>query len=709
LSIDAPEITGHTWTVRQLFTGRRFRVDAFQRDYSWSTRNVEDLVNDLTTHFRRQWRPGHDQRDVLRYDPYFLGCVVTTRRDGYTHVVDGLQRLTTLTLLLIYLHRAQEGRTDVATVLPLVSSRRFDEESFNLQVSDGDRVLWALLHAASAPPDLNPIDRAMLQRYQDIENAFPDDLLDEQLPFFVDWLLQSVVFVEVETAPRLALEVFESVNDRGNRLTSLDLLKATLMRDLTEEGRARVDAVWRRRVAALNELEPNGAAEFVTSWLRAKYAQDAADDDAIGTAVHKWVNEQGRTIMGLHEPAAALDLVLREFDALAARQLELLRATSTLTRGLEPVYYNAYITMTLQYPLILAALNPDDGDAAFRTKARMIAGALDVFVARSMITGSDFSYPTVQARMLALARDVRGTEPDKLATRLGEELLGTDDPFESFGTFGIHPRNRPHIRYLLARMIAWVEQRYGLPNTFATYAESGRYEVEHILPDRPELRPDLEPRRFHQLRDRFGALLLLPREVVAEYADLTYLRKLEQYRNENLLARSLHPAFYTNNPALTTLIAADALPFAPVRLEFDDAAVERRQALYQRLIELVWDPAAYGIGPVTTSAQPRRSRAYDDVTPLVLIEAGLLRPGPLVGEHLGREYQAQLTDRGRIRIEDDREFATLSRAAVAVLQKRSWNGWTFWAATLPDGSRVRLAELRERYLAAAEAATGAGR
>jgi hypothetical protein len=698
LTIDALEIVGHTWTVRQLFTGRRYRIDAYQREYSWSTRNVEDLVNDLTTRFREQWRPEHDRRDVLRYRPYFLGSVVTSRQGGASSVVDGLQRLTSLTLLLIYLHRAQDGRNDVTSVLPLISSRRFDEESFNLQVTEGDRALWVLLNGAPLPTDLGAFDRILLDRYQDMENVFPDDLLDEPLPFLVDWLLHRVVLIEVEAAPQIALEIFESTSDRGNRLTGLDLLRSFLMRGVADADAAAVDAAWRRRVAALDELDPNGAADFVKSWLRAKHAQDAADDDAIGTAAHRWVADQGRMIMALHEPVDFRDLVLRDVDRLGARHAELLRAARTLTDGLEPVYYNAYNNLTLQYPLILAALHPDDDDATFLAKARMIAGALDIFVARCMITGADFRYATIQSRMFALARELRGMEPDKLAPRLGEELVGTDDPFETFATFGLHQRNRAHVRYLLARMTAWVEQEYGLPHTFATYAAPGRYEVEQILANRPELRPELAPRRFQELRDRFGALLLLPAGVATGYSGMSYLRKLEHYKAENVLARSLHAAWYDDNTPFGALMERHELPFAPVRLDFDEVAIERRQELYRRLFELIWDPAGYGIGPVPPSARPRRTRAYFDVTPLALVEAGLLRPGPLVGEHLGREYQAELTERGRIRVEAGHEFASVSRAATAVLQKRSWNGWTFWSTVAADGTRVKLSDLRTTYL-----------
>jgi Protein of unknown function DUF262/Restriction Enzyme Adenine Methylase Associated len=713
LTIDSHEIVGHTWTIRQLFTGRRYGVDPFQREYAWSTENVEDLVNDLTTRFRGQWSPAHERREVHRYRPYFLGSVVTSRHPGTSHVVDGFQRLTSLTLLLIFLHRAQEGRTDVTPVLPLISSRRFEQESFNLQVAGGEQVLWSLLHGTPEPPDRTEFGVRLLDRYRDIESVFPDDLLDEQLPFFVDWLLHRVVVAEVEADPHAALEIVETTNDRGTRLTSVDLLRAYLIRELRSTEVEPVASAWRRRSTALDEAAPNGTASFVKHWLRAKHAQDEADDAAIEVAAHRWVSEHGRMLLGLHEPADHRDLVLRDFERLGARQTELLRASRTLTVGLEPVYYNAHNNMTVQYPMILAAVRPEDDDGAFRTKARMVAGALDIFVARSMLAGTDFRYATVQSRMYALAREVRGMEPEKLASRLGEELLGAEDPDESFATFGLHPRNRAHLWYLLARMTAWAEQRCGSPHTFATYAEPGRYAVEHVLADRPESRPELAPARLHELRDRFGALILLPAGVVAEYAGMSYLRKLERYRAENVLAASLHPAFYDGNGALVELMEEYGLPFAPVRLDFDEAAVQQRQRLYRRLFERVFDPAEYGIGPVPRAARIRRGGAPAEVTPVEvtpmhLIEAGLLRPGPLVGEHLGREYRAELTDRGRIRIDGGREILSVSRAATVALGKRSWNGWAFWSVVAPDGTRVRLDDMRRLYLARAAPAGRGG-
>lgn len=57
--------------------------------------------------------------------------MVLSHKRGERYVVDGQQRLTTLTLLLIYLHNLQQGHSDQVDVRDLIYSERFGRKSFN--------------------------------------------------------------------------------------------------------------------------------------------------------------------------------------------------------------------------------------------------------------------------------------------------------------------------------------------------------------------------------------------------------------------------------------------------------------------------------------------------------------------------------------------------------------------------------------------------
>jgi hypothetical protein len=609
-------------------------------------------------------------------------------------------------LLLMWLRRIQDGRLDaVPGVESLVYTAHFGENLFAVDDEERRPCLHALLTGADYDVSNQPTSvRNLWRAFGDIDRLFPEDLRDEELPYFIYWLLDRVTLVEISTSDAsLALEIFETMNDRGLRLTSLDMLKSFLLSQVSDDDRGHVNQAWRLRLTALTDIDPNSNAQtaFVKNWLRAKYSAGHDDDEAIGTAFDKWVRKSASRI-GLDGPAAVRDFVVRDMDCLARRYSELLAATRSLTPGLEPIFYNAFNSVTLQLPLILATLSIDDDTETFRRKAVMVAGYLDIFVARSMVNAHDFRYTSVEHRLFSLAREIRGMDAGTLAKRLGEEVATISDSFDAVASFSLRPRNRTYVKYLLARIAAWLDTQCSTGHTFADYARGIKdqqpFEIEHIwATDGFAHQPTITRRRFAELRNRLGALLLLPKDFNASFGDMPYTNKLPKYMGQNLLTRSLHPDCYQNNPSFLRLIKTHGLPFQPFPDAFDAAAIDSRQALYQRLCELIWDPALYGLDIPAVTYQPsrERSRIRFDVSLRQLVDQGLLAAGAqLVGSYRNADYKAEVTPEGRIRIESGDEFEAASPAAMAVLEKQSWNGWTFWHVANADGSMTRLAEIR---------------
>ena len=310
-------ILGSTRTVREIFgSSRRYGLDSYQREYAWTDKQVEELINDLTGRFVKEWSPKHELKDVARYQPYFLGPVITARRDGISYLIDGQQRLTTLMLLLMWLRRIQDGRLDAVPNLDsLVYTSHFGENLFAVDDQERRPCLHALLTGTDYDVANEPISvRNLWRAFGDIDRLFPEDLRDEELPYFIYWLLDRVTLVEISTTDAsLALEIFETMNDRGLRLTSLDMLKSFLLSQVSDDDRGRVNRVWRSRLTALTDTDPNSNAQtaFVKSWLRAKYSAGNEDDEAIGTAFDKWVRKSASRI-GLDGPVAIRDFVVHD-------------------------------------------------------------------------------------------------------------------------------------------------------------------------------------------------------------------------------------------------------------------------------------------------------------------------------------------------------------------------------------------------------------
>lgn len=83
-----------------------------------------------------------------------------------------------------------------------------------------------------------------------------------------------------------------------------------------------------------------------------------------------------------------------------------------------------------------------------------------------------------------------------------------------------------------------------------------------------------------------------------------------------------------------------------------------------------------------------------------LIDAGLLKPGDelFYSQRLGETpYQAVVTDRGRLKIADGREFNTPSRAAATVANMRAVPGWAVWRVGVdgPTLHQLRLQLLKD--------------
>jgi hypothetical protein len=76
--------------------------------------------------------------------------------------------------------------------------------------------------------------------------------------------------------------------------------------------------------------------------------------------------------------------------------------------------------MTLQYPLILAAVTADDDESTFVSKARMVAGYLDILVVRRIVDGQDYRDDALSHSVLTLPGEIRNLDQVQFAVCLGD-------------------------------------------------------------------------------------------------------------------------------------------------------------------------------------------------------------------------------------------------------------------------------------------------
>jgi uncharacterized protein with ParB-like and HNH nuclease domain len=78
-----------TETLQKFFTDKNFMIPEFQRDYAWDSSNIDELFDDISEALETSTE-------------HYIGTFILSKggKDGLYKVVDGQQRLTTLTMML---------------------------------------------------------------------------------------------------------------------------------------------------------------------------------------------------------------------------------------------------------------------------------------------------------------------------------------------------------------------------------------------------------------------------------------------------------------------------------------------------------------------------------------------------------------------------------------------------------------------------------
>ena len=279
-------IEGRGCTIHQLFNGHRYRLDFYQREYTWSSENVRRLVDDLHRRFSSEWNALHDRKDTSRYKPYFLGPYVYFQDGDITYLVDGQQRVTTLHLLLILIHTLlvdQDAHSEARQLETLICNVMYGERRYTIDIEERAPLLDALM--TCKPYEIKPGDppsvRNLWERYRDLDEHFPPELAGDALSYFHDWLLHRVCLVGIEAHDQgHGWEIFETMNDRGLQLSPVDLLKSLLLARSEQTRRRRLNEVWRKAMTGTVRPGRTGAAtDFVKALLVGRYANPAIADD----------------------------------------------------------------------------------------------------------------------------------------------------------------------------------------------------------------------------------------------------------------------------------------------------------------------------------------------------------------------------------------------------------------------------------------------
>lgn len=612
-------ITPKYRTVRELLQGQSFAIDEYQREYKWERENIEELLADFLDKFRNCYQPGDDTKAVSNYEDYFLGSIIVSKRSGKHYLVDGQQRITSLTLLLIYLHHAAEekGLPVSTNIKPLIYSDDFGIYRFNLDIEESLPAIEALFRKTPFNPQgYNESIQNMHSRYQDIE-AF--DLVGElggELVHFCYWLMEKVGLIEISTDnDSYAYAIFETMNDRGKPISPVDMLKAYLLAFIQDtDKRRQANQVWRKQVLDLitwgGAHEPERDANCIKAWFRAQYAASIRERKAgstdkdwelVGTVFHRWAREN-REVLSICNEAQNLKMINTHFPFFAKAYRTVLEASRNYTPGLEPVFYNAHNAFTWQITVLLAPLNVEDDEDTQRRKMAATATYLDIWLMRRVFNYIRVGYSSSNYAMYLLCNEIRRKPLRELVDILTQRLANDDVTVDEcsykdrrgIDDWRLNQFSRRYIYHMLARVTAFVETASGRPDMFDNYVDrdtKNPFDVEHLWANDFSRYADAfkDNEEFQHWRNHVAGLVLLPADVNRSYQGKPFEEKAPHYAKQNLYAASLTPAAYAHQPQFSQFCKSTGLPFKGYTTFGKDEQSERR-ALLKALVNMVWSP-----------------------------------------------------------------------------------------------------------------------
>lgn len=511
--------------LRELFSDSYvFSIPSFQRPYSWGTLQARELLDDLTSYM------GNTTKPVDTLAPYFLGSIVLIKRrtDPHAQVVDGQQRLTTLTLLFSAIRaavdtlstrdaitkRIYEQRDEVAgTEARYRLSLRSKDEDFFRRYVQHENGISQLIALNDTLPDAQ--DRLRANALLFMEALGQRD--EAHLLRLCQFMVTRCYLVAVSTPDReSAFRIFGVLNSRGLDLTATDILKSEILGAITDEvARDRYTTVW-------EDLEDDlGRNEFgeLFSHIRMIYRKSKPQ----GTLLKEF-NEHVPTVPSESFMDTVLKPLARAYRAISDADYASQKHAEDVNQSLAWLNLIEF-TDWLPPALVFFSRHSNDPDAM-----RLFFADLERLVYAMLIRRTG-----VNDRIMRCSELTAWIQDDRTLSADGSPLQLT--PAEQYATYVAlsGPLYATHSARALGVVLLRLD---GLLSSGGASYVRDNLTVEHVLPQQPETISDWTrwiPEESDRLAwvNRLGNLALLSRKKNSSASNYDFEKKKTAYFTRN--------------------------------------------------------------------------------------------------------------------------------------------------------------------------------
>jgi len=547
--MSASQIDAEEEFLNKLYDDYHYQIPKFQRPFSWTEGEFNDLIDDLTD----AYDVGRDSNGALlddaneldketveRFEPYFLGSIILNAGndsgDRYD-IIDGQQRLTSLAILIAVLRDMvdDEGRANSLGQLICEESDpiKGKSETVRLKVRERDRDFFdqhiltsgATINAPEPEEGESEPEENILQAIQTFRKRLVQwqEEEDGNLEEFATYLTLRVVMVRIATnSLSSAFRLFNVTNARGMPLNNADLLKSENLSTIEDDVKQRE---YQTKWEDMEEEVGNEGLERFIGFMRHMIVKEKSQKSVYDEFKDR-VFAEDRSFRGKN----FVDYLERVFDIHRERIYD---AEINASSHEEVYYHNLVSLMRDFYPSdewIVALIQFDDefdDDSQLLTFVERLERRLTV----DWLTGS--SSTERYSRVYSLLREIEKADSadDVLELPiLNEEIATEEEAFENAlnRTNFYRKGNYQWPKYILMRING---ERFDNKNREVKY--STNVSIEHVLPQTPSNNYWLNNFNDEYFRsqwtDRMGNLVPLDGRKNYKVSNKPFTDKYEEY------------------------------------------------------------------------------------------------------------------------------------------------------------------------------------
>ena len=519
-----------------------YAVPDYQREYVWQAQQVEQLLDDVNA----------ELTDSISDEApeYFIGSIVVCPRDdGVFDLIDGQQRMTTLFLVLCairdrikLLGEKPSGAlaSQIAAEAVSVSGRSTFRYRLDLQYEDSGDILVRIAKGENVTTDgLNTRSVTNIHNTYQVATSFLTREFKkiEDLLFFYGYLTNKVRLIRIQTEDvAKALKVFETINDRGVGLDSMDLLKNLLFMRASRNQFDKLRDVWKDlqdTIYDMNEKPLRFLRYFILSRYRIRLSRTLLREDE----TYAWFSKNDQECGYGNDPIAFAKELLcaaQDYRNFWKEDIDPRGSRSPFLQSLRLLAGGA----TRQHLILLLA-----GRHLSKKLFNRLAHEIENMLFVSFIVGeSSKDLDRIFARWAGKLREVMDAdELDKFIEKRftqakAERSRRFDAAFQELYAYSIQ---KYRMRYILAK----VTQRIDLmayddadAKEWLSHYMTG-FDVEHIFPQQPsrQARDEFGNHDDDYISERLGNLVLVEKAINASLGNKAYSKKKHVYPQSQLL------------------------------------------------------------------------------------------------------------------------------------------------------------------------------